>query len=157
MTKIHSTDTGFSNDPRRVPHVSKFFTNFPNSLSKKLTQKVAYAAQLISKPAVLMKIVMMESDTCVDSSCINTMNENCCGNFICEAGEEACSLDCGPFVLGTTYPSSFYVPTTFMFDVEAALQQSHSTQLMEGIRTNTKMQILGHKSLATIIRLLISK
>ena len=39
----------------------KFFTNFPNSLSKKLTQKVAYAAQLISKPAVLMKIVMMES------------------------------------------------------------------------------------------------
>ena len=47
------------------------------------------------------------------------MNENCCGNFICEAGEEACSLDCGPFVLGTTYPSSFFVPTTFMFDVEA--------------------------------------
>ena len=47
------------------------------------------------------------------------MNDNCCGNFICEAGEEVCSSDCGPFVLGTGRSNVNNYLMTFMFDVEA--------------------------------------
>lgn len=60
-------------------------------------------------------------DTCDEfGSCTNTMQNNCCGNYVCEDSESAltCS-DCGPFILDSGFCSSCYGLWTFMFDVEA--------------------------------------
>lgn len=57
-------------------------------------------------------------DVCSGGQCINTMQDNCCGNFVCEAGESTCS-DCGPFSLSTQRCRSCYQPKGVMFNVEA--------------------------------------
>lgn len=46
------------------------------------------------------------------------MQNNCCGNFICEVGESNCS-DCGPFAVKTPSCSTCLIPYGEMFDVEA--------------------------------------
>lgn len=51
------------------------------------------------------------------SQCSNVMKNNCCGNFVCEAGESSCS-DCGPFMLQTPDVSPYYTPHGVFFDVE---------------------------------------
>ena len=64
------------------------------------------------------------NDSCdVLGGCSNEFKSNCCGNFICEAGEDTdnCFDDCavGPFDLATTACSSCYINDGNMFDVEA--------------------------------------
>ena len=48
------------------------------------------------------------------------MQDSCCGNLVCEAGESggSCS-DCGPFTLTTPLCSTCWTPHGAMFDVEA--------------------------------------
>eukprot|EP00584_Thalassiosira_punctigera_P000888 CAMPEP_0172536456 /NCGR_PEP_ID=MMETSP1067-20121228/8218_1 /TAXON_ID=265564 ORGANISM="Thalassiosira punctigera, Strain Tpunct2005C2" /NCGR_SAMPLE_ID=MMETSP1067 /ASSEMBLY_ACC=CAM_ASM_000444 /LENGTH=1048 /DNA_ID=CAMNT_0013321535 /DNA_START=304 /DNA_END=3450 /DNA_ORIENTATION=- len=59
-------------------------------------------------------------DTCSGTSqCINTMTDNCCGNFICEANEYDSCSDCA-LSLATPGPSgSWYRGAGMQFDVEA--------------------------------------
>jgi hypothetical protein len=45
------------------------------------------------------------------------MQDNCCGNFICEVGEVDCS-DCGPYTVSTPTCSSCKLPEGMMFDIE---------------------------------------
>ena len=48
------------------------------------------------------------------------MDDNCCGNFVCEVGESSCS-DCGPYSLDSGFCSSgCYDLTNSMFSVEAS-------------------------------------
>eukprot|EP00956_Cyclotella_meneghiniana_P024609 scaffold49680_cov63-Cyclotella_meneghiniana.AAC.2 len=102
-TKMYSTDKGFGNDPRRVSH---HMYNYISSLGSCVKPYLEVDIQTCSADADCHDGVSCTTDTCVDGSCINVMNENCCGNLICEAGEEACSSDCGPFVLGTGFSSN---------------------------------------------------
>lgn len=57
-------------------------------------------------------------DSCDSGQCSNAMQNNCCGNFICEVGESNCS-DCGPFAVKTPSCSTCLIPYGEMFDVEA--------------------------------------
>lgn len=57
-------------------------------------------------------------DACNSGQCSNTVQKNCCGNFICEVGELNCS-DCGPFTVKTPSCSTCSLPYGVMFDVEA--------------------------------------
>lgn len=74
-------------------------------------------------------------DTCNGNQCTNTMLDNCCGNFICEAGESECS-DCGPFRVNTPSCSSCIVPYGEMFDV-VAIENITLTSIDFKIRTGT--------------------
>lgn len=61
-------------------------------------------------------------DTCNDGTCVNTITDNCCGNFVCEEGEEQkCAADCGPFELETPpcATDKCWIPQGLMFDVSA--------------------------------------
>ena len=62
-------------------------------------------------------------DTCntVGSQCVQSMSNDCCGNFICKAGEYATCSDCGPFnlLVSDPYYGPEYKATGMMFDVEA--------------------------------------
>lgn len=58
-------------------------------------------------------------DVCVSGSCSNTMQDNCCGNLICEAGESSCSDDCGPFSINSPTSCPCGIAHTYMFSVEA--------------------------------------
>ncbi|EED89945.1 predicted protein [Thalassiosira pseudonana CCMP1335] len=69
--------------------------------------------------------------------CLDTlvMEDNCCGNGICEVGESECASDCGPFQVVTPGCSSCYVPEGMMFDVEAVndiILTSLNVQLSSG-------------------------
>lgn len=91
---------------------------------------------------LLLSIICMPSifnsctiDTCNGNQCTNTMLDNCCGNFICEAGESECS-DCGPFRVITPSCSSCIVPYGEMFDV-MAIENITLTSIDFKIRTGT--------------------
>ncbi|KAL7483162.1 hypothetical protein ACHAW6_008810 [Cyclotella cf. meneghiniana] len=67
--------------------------------------------------------IACSTDSCniLTGKCSNIIRDNCCGNFVCEAGESAgLCLDCGPFALPTPVAcSTCYIPYGLMFDVEA--------------------------------------
>jgi len=124
----------FSQDPRRVPKVMY------DNVSVKGTCVVPYKTpdiQTCTQDTDCHDGNSCTVDLCEGDQCTNTMENNCCGNFICEIGEASCS-DCGPFTLNTPTCSSCSLPEGIMFDVEAindVILTSIEFQLYEGVNS----------------------
>ena len=59
------------------------------------------------------------ANACTNGTCAITVEDDCCGNFVCEAGEQACP-DCGPFELAApACVGTCWIPSGLMFDVTA--------------------------------------
>ncbi|KAL3790457.1 hypothetical protein ACHAWO_007147 [Cyclotella atomus] len=137
----NDTDTGWGQDPRRVshhmyihiaslgtcvaPYITGTFCHTPSLLRKevytdiKSSNSLAASEQSCTVDSDCRDGISCTTDICNSGSCTNTMNNNCCGNFICEAGESSCS-DCGPFKLDSgRCTSGCSIPYTFMIDVQA--------------------------------------
>ncbi|KAL3803899.1 hypothetical protein HJC23_004061 [Cyclotella cryptica] len=109
----------FSQEPKRVP---KVMYEHVSSRGTCVDPYLDVPPQICSQDSHCHDGNSCTTDSCdvVTGMCSNIMRDNCCGNFVCEAGESAGSCsDCGPFTLLTPSCSSCWVPHGVMFDVEA--------------------------------------
>ncbi|KAL7506271.1 hypothetical protein ACHAXN_003552 [Cyclotella atomus] len=105
----------FGREPKRVP---KVLYDYVSSRGTCVDPYLTADIQTCSQNADCHDGNSCTVDTCNGDQCSNQMQGNCCGNFICEAGESDCS-DCGPFKLITPSCSTCVTPYGEMFDIQA--------------------------------------
>lgn len=110
----------FSNDPRRV---SKTMYEHVSSRGQCVEPYLPVSSQICTADSQCDNGNLCTIGICdVTGTCTSVMRDGCCGNGVCEAGENRnnCSQDC-TFTLSTPTCSTCYIPYGVQFDVQATI------------------------------------